>query len=258
MTDHVRLTKAGALATLVIDRPDKRNAMSLAMWEDLPALAKEVEGDSDVKVLVVRGAGHGPFCSGADITEFAALRMGVENGRRYSAAIRVGQRAVADLPVPTIAMICGFCIGGGSGLALACDIRVCEEGARFGVTPAKLGVVYSLTSTKRLVDAVGPSWAKQLLFTGDLVDAATALRIGLVNEVHPLAELEPRTYALAQRIATRASSSIRGSKEITSRVMAGQAVDDDEVQTLYDASYTSPDYTEGIRAFLEKRPPRFS
>lgn len=258
MTDHLRLTKAGAIATLVIDRPDKRNAMSLCMWQDLPALAKEVENDSDVKVLIVRGVGHGPFCSGADITEFAAMRMGVENGRRYSAAIRVGQRAVADLPIPTIAMVGGFCIGGGCGLALCCDIRACEEGARFAITPAKLGVVYSLTSTKRLVDTVGPSWAKQLLFSGDLIDAATALRIGLVNEVHPAAELEPRTYALAQRIATRARSSIRGAKEITNRIMGGQGADDDEVQILYDESYTSPDYAEGIRAFLEKRPPHFA
>ncbi|MFI7617289.1 enoyl-CoA hydratase/isomerase family protein [Nonomuraea terrae] len=255
MTPHLRLDTRGPIATLTIDRPAKRNAMNVEMWSALPSLVQEVAADDGVRVLVVRGNEH--FSAGADIGEFETHRRGAAAARRYSEIVHTAERALATLPKPTIAAVAGFCLGGGCELALACDLRVASEDARFGITPAKLGIVYSLTSTKQLVDAVGPAWARQILYTGDHLDAATALRIGLVNEVHPAERLLARAYELAEITASRAQVSVRGSKEIIDRILNGQHADDDAVLALYDASYASPEYAEGVEAFLEKRPPRF-
>lgn len=241
------------MATLLIDRPDKRNAMSLQMWQSLPGLVAEVCADPDVRVLVVAGAHPGVFSAGADIAEFPALRSEVGAGRHYSATIRAGQRAVADARVPTIAAISGTCLGGGCGLALACDLRIADDAARLGIPAARLGIVYSLPSTKRLVDVVGPAWAKQMLLTADPVDAATALRIGLVNEVHPHDALWPRVGQLARHIVARSAFSVEFAKDIINRVVAGQDSDDEECQARYDASYVAPEYLAGVAGFLGKR-----
>src|SRR5882757_7508696 len=204
----VRLDVDGAIATLTIDRPEKRNAMTYEMWSALPDLLGKMAADDAVRALVIRGTDH--FSAGADISEFAALRADSAGARRYGAAVHAGERSIATLGKPTIAAVTGVCVGGGCEIALACDLRIAAADARFGVTPAKLGIVYNATSTKRLVDAVGPSWARQILFTGDLLDAATALRIGLVNELHddPVA----RATELATTMASRAQVSVQGSK----------------------------------------------
>ncbi|MFI9009356.1 enoyl-CoA hydratase/isomerase family protein [Actinosynnema sp. NPDC053489] len=251
----LRLESGGAVARLTIDRPAKRNAMSYEMWSALPGLVEQVRDDDEVRVLVVRGGEH--FSAGADISEFSTLRNGAEGAARYSEAVHAGERAIATLGKPTIAAVTGFCIGGGCEIALACDLRLAADDARFGITPAKLGIVYNLTSTKQLVDVVGPAWAKQILFTGDILDAATALRIGLVNEVHPAGGLEDRVEALARTIASRAQVSVRGAKQIVNRVTDGRHDEDDAVRALYDDAVHSPEYAEGVTAFLEKRPPRF-
>jgi enoyl-CoA hydratase/carnithine racemase len=171
--------------------------------------------------------------------------------------VHAGERAIATLPKPTIAAITGVCVGGGCEIALACDIRVAADDARFGITPAKLGIVYNATSTKRLVDAVGPSWARQILYSAELIDAPTALRIGLVNELHPAEAVVSRGIALAETMASRAQVSVRGAKTIIDRITQGAFVEDEAIHALYEASVTSPDYAEGVQAFLEKRPPRF-
>lgn len=251
----LKLEIAGAVAVLTIDRPEKRNAMSFDMWSALPGLLDKVEADDSVRALVIRGNDH--FSAGADITEFTTLRADPAGAHRYSTAVHDGERSIASLTKPTIAAITGVCVGGGCEIALACDIRIAASDARFGITPAKLGIVYSATSTKQLVDAVGPSWARQILFTGELVDAATALRIGLVNELHPAADVVPRATTLAETMATRAQVSVRGAKTIISRITEGHITEDETVRALYEASITSPDYAEGVQAFLEKRPPRF-
>jgi enoyl-CoA hydratase/carnithine racemase len=253
--DELRLSVAGRIATLTIDRPARRNAMSYEMWSALPGLMAEVAALAEVRVLVVRGTEH--FSAGADISEFATLRNGPDGASRYSAAVHAGERAIATLPLPTIAAITGFCIGGGCEIALACDIRLAADDARFGITPAKLGIVYNFTSTRQLVAAVGPAWAKQILFSGDLIDAATALRIGLVNESHPVAALDQRVAELADHIASRARVSVHGAKQIINRITAGQTDEDDDVQMLYDNAVSSPDYAEGVAAFLAKRNPSF-
>ncbi|GAA3813103.1 enoyl-CoA hydratase-related protein [Sphaerisporangium flaviroseum] len=255
MTPHLRLDGSGPVATLTIDRPAKRNALSLEMWAALPSIMQAVEDDDAVRVLVVRGNEH--FSAGADIGEFRTHRRGAAAARRYSEIVHAAERAIATLRKPTIAAVSGYCLGGGCEMALACDLRIASEDARFGITPAKLGIVYSLASTKQLVDAVGPAWARQILYTGDHLDAATALRIGLVNEVHPANDLPARVRELAGTIASRAPVSVRGSEEIIARILHGQHADDDPVRALYDASYTSAEYAEGVDAFLEKRPPRF-
>jgi enoyl-CoA hydratase/carnithine racemase len=171
--------------------------------------------------------------------------------------VHAGERAIAGLHLPTIAAISGFCIGGGCEIALACDIRIAAEDAKFGITPAKLGIVYNLTSTKQLVDAVGPAWAKQILYTADILDAATALRIGLVNELAPTAELPGRVAELAGHIAARATVSVRGAKQIIGRIVDGLHTEDDTMQALYDEAVLSAEYAEGVEAFLAKRQPKF-
>ena len=249
------LSTAGAVAVLTIDRPEKRNAMSFEMWSALPGLLEKVSADDSVRALVIRGTDH--FSAGADISEFSSLRSDPAGARRYGAAVHEGERSIATLGKPTIAAVTGVCVGGGCEIALACDLRVAADDARFGITPAKLGIVYSATSTKQLVDAVGPAWARQILFTGELVDAATALRIGLVNELHPSDAVVPRAVALAETMASRAQVSVRGAKTIISRITDGHFDEDETVLALYEASVTSADYAEGVQAFLEKRPPRF-
>ena len=252
---HLALAIEGRVAILTIDRPARRNAMSFAMWSALPGLMDRLASAPDVRALIIRGNEH--FSAGADISEFATLRAGAEGARRYSAAVHAGERAIAGLEIPTIAAISGFCVGGGCEIALACDIRIAAQDARFGITPAKLGIVYNLTSTKQLVDAVGPAWAKQILFTGDILDAPTARQIGLVNELTPPGELHERARELAERMASRAPVSVRGSKQIVARITDGQHGEDEAVQAIYDAAVLSTEYAEGVAAFLEKRQPDF-
>ncbi|MGW5055575.1 enoyl-CoA hydratase/isomerase family protein [Actinokineospora sp. NPDC004072] len=252
---HLALTTDGPVAELTIDRPAKRNALSYQMWSAIPAIAAEVAADPAVRVLVIRGGEH--FSAGADIAEFQDLRRDAAGARRYQAAIHAATTALTELPKPTVAAITGFCIGGGCELALACDLRLAADDARFGITPSKLGIVFSLPSTKQLVDAVGPAWAKQILYTGEIFDAATALRIGLVNELHPAGALPGRVRDLAELMAARSQVTIRGAKAIVGRITAGRTDEDEAVHALYEDSVTSADYAEGVAAFLAKRPPRF-
>jgi enoyl-CoA hydratase/carnithine racemase len=252
--DELRLTITDRIATLTIDRPRRRNAMNYDMWSALPGFVNDVK-ESDARVFVIRGTEH--FSAGADISEFATLRNGPDGARYYSAAVHAGERAIATLPLPTIAAITGFCIGGGCEMALACDLRIAADNATFGITPAKLGIVYNFTSTRQLVQAVGPAWAKQILFTGDLIDASTALRIGLVNETHPVDALADRVTELANRIAGRAQVSVHGAKQIITRIGEGQTDEDDDIRALYDTAVLSAEYAEGVAAFLAKRDPVF-
>ena len=244
----------GGIATVVLNRPERHNAINLAMWQALPPLMAALDRD-DVDAVVFRGPAGGPFSAGADISEFTTLRRDPQDAERYGQAVAAGEGAITGYPGPTVAMVEGFAIGGGTQLALACDLRLCEAGSRFGITPAKLGIVYGLASTARLVDAVGRSWASWILLTGDLVDAPTALRIGLVHEV--CADLEGRTSELAATLAARARVSVRGGKALIGTVAEGQRTEDVEVRAHYTASLHGPEYAEGVAAFLAKRAPDF-
>jgi enoyl-CoA hydratase/carnithine racemase len=257
-TEDLVVERSGAVATLVLNRPDSHNAVRLGMYEALPDLLAEVDGDQAVKVLVVRGAGQKAFASGADISEFREVRANAETARAYNERVAAAEHALEGMSKPTIAMVHGYCIGGGCGLALACDLRFVDERARFGITPAKLGLVYSLDSTKRLVDVVGPSRAKWILMSGQLVNADRAHQIGLADEVVPTDDLEKLTYEFAELLCTRAQFSIRATKQIVTRILAGQTEDDEATRDLRNSSFDTDDYAEGVRAFLEKRPPTFT
>jgi enoyl-CoA hydratase/carnithine racemase len=252
------VSRDGGIVTVALSRPDKHNAVTYAMWWGLARLLPRLAQDDSVDVVVLRGTPGGPFSAGADIAEFRTLRADADGARRYGEAVDAGERALVEFPRPTVALVEGFAIGGGSQLALACDLRVCETGSCFGIPPAKLGIVYSLGSTARLVQEVGPAWARWILLTGDLLDAATALRIGLVHEVVEPGAVEARAYALAATLASRARVSLTGGKALVARCARGELDEDDDVQALYRASWTSEEYAEGVAAFLDKRPPDFS
>lgn len=255
--DHLVLSKDGAIATLAINRPDKRNPISFAMWKALPGLVAEVENDDEVKVLVIRGAGDKAFSAGADISEFRTYRADSEGARVYNEATHVAERALANLSKPAIAMIHGFCIGGGAEIALACDLRFADTNARFGITPARLGIVYSLTATKQLSDLAGPAVTKYILFSGEHLQARRAYEVGVIDELLEPDQLEERTYEFARLIASRSQYSVRSSKRIVQKIQAGETEDDAESLKLRNDSFDGADYEEGVRAFLEKRAPDF-
>ena len=254
---HLSVTRDGGVVTIAFTRPDKHNAISYAMWHAFGRLLPALEQDDSCDVVVLRGTPGGPFSSGADIGEFSTLRADPEGARRYGEAVEAGEQAIIDFAKPTVALIEGFAIGGGSQVALACDLRVCETGSRFGITPAKLGIVYALPSTARLVEVVGAAWARWILLTGDLLDAATALRIGLVHEVVEPDAVEARSYALAATMASRARVSLVGGKDMVARAARGALGEDDEVLAVYAGSWASAEYAEGVAAFLGKRAPNF-
>ncbi len=252
----LRLEKNGKIAHLVIDRPEKRNAFTQEMWELLPELLAEAMSDDSVRVLTVNASEKdSAFCAGADIEEFGAGSNDPEWRAKNQAAINKTQHDLTQATKPTIAIVDGDCIGGGCGIALACDIRIAGPAARFGITPAKLGLVYPLHDTKLLVDAVGPSQAKRILFSGQILSAQEAERIGLITQLvdDPYAE----AAILAKTMASVSTHSQRMSKQIIQRILEGQADDDTASSEMFDAAFESDDFREGVSAFLEKRKPEF-
>ncbi|WP_330460850.1 enoyl-CoA hydratase-related protein [Streptomyces sp. NBC_00820] len=233
-----------SVATVVIGHPAKRNAMTAAMWRSLPPLLEGLATDPGVRALVLTGEG-GTFCAGADIS---TLRGSPEEAQRLAVA---AEEALAAFPKPTVAAVRGHCVGGGSQLAAACDLRLAEEGALFGVTPAKLGIVYPASSTRRLVSLVGPAAAKYLLFSGELIDTGRALRTGLVDEVLPEGELGKRVAELTQVLVSRSQLTQAAAKEF-----ANGRTDRDAYWA--EQARGSGDTAEGVAAFLERRRPRFT
>lgn len=253
----VRLIKAGARATILIDRPAKKNAINEAAWNAFDGVAAEIAADPEIATVIVRGAG-GVFSAGADIAEFVALTSATAARRdAFADAVRGGEEAVAGIAKPVIAAIEGVCVGGGCQIALACDIRIAAEGTRFGVTPAKLGIVYPVVSTRRLVAAVGRSAAKDLLFTGRLITAGEALAIGLVDRVVPADRLDAEVEATAAAIEKNSRYSLAVSKR-TVDALDDPSPDLAELERLWRGGFSGEDLVEGARAFLDKRPPAFT
>jgi enoyl-CoA hydratase/carnithine racemase len=251
------LASDGPVARLVFNRPHARNAVTQAMWRALPGLLDEVARDAAVRVLVVQGVDATAFASGADIAEFESVYGTPAAARASSEAIDRAIEALATLPKPVVAMIRGVCVGGGCSLALACDLRFAEAGARFAVTPAKLGLCYSLADTRRLVAAVGLSRAKDLLYTGRIVGAEEALAMGLVDRVIPAGEIEAATLAWTKQLQSTAGSAHAATRRILGRLAAGAPDDDAEAKAIFLDCFAGDDFAEGFRAFLEKRKPRF-
>jgi enoyl-CoA hydratase/carnithine racemase len=257
VSDHLLVERQGEIATVVLNKPGSHNAISIDMYRDLPGLVAELDADPAVKVVVFRGAGQKAFASGADISEFERERGNAEAARNYNEHVAAAERAIEGMTKPTIAMIHGYCIGGGAGLALSCDIRFADPRAKFAITPAKLGLVYSLESTKRVVDLAGPSRAKWILISGQQIQAERALQLGLFDEIFETDELQKATYEFAELITTRAQFSVREGKAMVRRVVGGQVADDEETTRIRNSSFDTDDYAEGVRSFLEKRPPSF-
>lgn len=247
----VRLERSGAHARLLIDRAAKRNAFTQDMWVQLGALLNEARADPDVRLLTVEAAEPGPFCAGADIGELLANRDDAEWRAANQAAINRVQHDLARFPLPTIAFIDGDCVGGGCGIAIACDMRVATPRARLGITPAKLGLVYPLHDVKLLVDLVGPGQAKRMLYSGLLLGADEAQRIGLIEVIADSAD------ELAATILANSSHSTRNIKAFVRRILDGQTGDDAETRATFAAAFTGADFIEGTTAFVEKRKPRF-
>jgi enoyl-CoA hydratase/carnithine racemase len=247
----LRLEIVGRVAHLLIDRAAKRNAFDQAMWLQLPLLLTEAVADETVRLIILQSAEPGMFCAGADIAELSTNASNADWRAANQAAINAAQYALTRAAKPVIAMIDGDCIGGGCGLALACDLRVATAHARFGITPAKLGLVYPLHDTKLLVDLVGPAKAKEILFTGTLIDAAEAHRIGLINHVADNAD------DLIETMLSTSGHSQRESKAMIRRILDGQAEDDADSLKRFADAFTRADFREGVAAFLEKRKANF-
>lgn len=247
----LRLEKQGATAHLLIDRAAKRNAFDIAMWTAMPQILAEVASTPDLRLLVLRAAEPGAFCAGADIGELLANKDDAEWRAANQRAINTAQFELTRFALPTIAFVDGDCVGGGCGLALACDLRVASPRARFGITPAKLGLVYPLHDVKLLSDLVGPGQAKRMLYTGSLIDAPEALRIGLVEAV------DQDFAQFAKPILAASPHSTRQIKGFVRRVLDGQTHDDADTLAVFAAAFTGPDFLEGTSAFVEKRKPEF-
>jgi len=251
--------KDGAIGWMIFNNPERRNAVSLEMWQRAAEILAGFAQDSSVRVVVLAGAGGKAVVSGADISRFKDERQEAEAVAVYQAATDKAYQMLQSLPVPTIAMIRGYCIGGGTAIAVSCDLRVASENARFGIPAAKLGLGYGPKRAKPLVDLVGPAFAKEMYFTGRQFDAEEARRMGLVNSVVADEKLEAAVADMASTIAENAPLTVRSTKLTVNELMK-DAGDRDiaRCEAAAAACFTSRDYREGQAAFMEKRKPRFT
>jgi enoyl-CoA hydratase/carnithine racemase len=254
MDDALSLSVADGVARIVIRRPARRNAFSRAMWRRLSALLAEAAAEPSLGALLLAGEG-GQFSAGADIAEFEATYAEAATAEAANAEIAEAVEALAGFAAPTIAAISGACVGGGVSLALACDLRVADATARFAVTPARLGLIYSHADTRRLVRAVGAARAKELLFTGRMVPAEEAARIGLVCTLAEDAEAE--ADRLAASLAAGSRPALRAIKRMVEDAAAG-VPEGPWHRAAFAEAFRGEDFAEGRAAFLAKRPPRFS
>jgi enoyl-CoA hydratase len=246
------------VGVVTFNNPDKRNAMSLDMWEGLGQALVELRDDADVRVVILTGAGDKAFVSGADISQFEKNRHNAQASEEYSRRSDAQRALLADFPKPTIACIRGFCLGGGMQVAMLTDIRIASENSQFGIPAAKLGIAYGYDGLKHLVSLVGPSWARLLLYTGMRIDSAEALRIGLVDRVMPDTELWNATTEIARIISGNAPLAIKAAKiTIAQALKDPDQRDMDAIKAIGTACMDSEDFREGRQAFMEKRKPKF-
>jgi enoyl-CoA hydratase len=257
-TDKMIARIDGAVGHMIFNNPTRHNAVSLEMWEAAETILDAFESDTTVRVMVLSGAGGRSFVSGADISKFESERANQEAVATYNAKVQRVYARIEHFPRPTIAMIHGYCIGGGLNLAVACDLRICSNKAAFAMPAARLALGYPFDSIRRLTQAVGPGMAKALMFSAERIDAAEALRIGLVQRVLEPDALESHVESYAGRIAANAPLTIRAMKYISGQVLADPVARDlARCDEMVAACFASEDYVEGRTAFSEKREPRF-
>ena len=251
---RIELTQTGAHAALTIFNPARRNAMTLSMWKQLTEAVHELDADPRVHLITLQGH-EGTFVSGADISEFAKVRGSLEEAQAYEAVNGATFDALRRSKTPTVALIEGFCFGGGVGIAAACDMRLASETARFSIPAAKLGLAYPVDGIADLVRLIGPGFTKRMFFTAEPIDAAAALRVGFVEDMATREEFEARCKTVIATILSRAPMTQRAAKAAIAAVYDG-----DLREAAMDhaaACFQSDDYQEGWKAFLEKRPPAF-
>jgi enoyl-CoA hydratase/carnithine racemase len=258
-TDKILAEKKDGIGWLTFNNPERRNAMSLEMWHAVETVLEDYENDPEVRVVIMHGAGGKAFVSGADISQFEDQRKNAEQAEAYAKISEGAKKRLATLSKPLIAMIQGFCIGGGLGIATSADIRIASDDSRFGIPAAKLGLAYAFGALEKLVALVGPAFAKEILFTGRKLDAQEALRIGLVNRVVPADRLEATVREMAAEIVGNAPLTVRSSKITIDQVVTDPDKRDMAlVEESFRRCFDSKDYAEGRKAFMEKRTPVFT
>jgi enoyl-CoA hydratase len=258
-TDKMLSRKDGHIGYVTFNNPERHNAVSLDMWAATSQMLDAFAGDDDVRVVVITGAGGKSFVSGADISKFESERSSLEAVKHYNTIVARANETISEFPKPTIAMIRGYCIGGGLGLAVCCDLRICSDNSKFGIPAAKLGLGYSYPGVKRLSDIVGPAFAKEIFFTARQFDAEEARVMGLVNRIVPADELEAYVKNYADTIANNAPLTVKTAKFIVNETMRDESKRNPARCTeLVEQCFKSSDYTEGRRAFMEKRKPAFT
>ncbi|MBH5367539.1 enoyl-CoA hydratase [Bradyrhizobium glycinis] len=247
------------VGVITFNNPDKRNAMSLEMWEGFGEALTALRHDDTVRIVILRGAGGKAFVSGADISQFEKVRHNAAASEEYAKRSAAQRALLADYPKPTIACIDGYCLGGGMQVAMLADIRLASQDSQFGIPAAKLGIAYGYDGLRHLVSLVGPAWARLLMYTGMRIDSAEALRIGLVERVFPQGELWGETMTIAETIAQNAPLAIKAAKITIAQVVKDESRRDMEaIKAIGNACMDSADFREGRQAFMEKRKPQFT
>jgi enoyl-CoA hydratase/carnithine racemase len=258
-TEKILSHKEAGIGTIIFNNPQRHNAVSLDMWAATRRILDGFVNDEEVRVVVLTGAGGKAFVSGADVSKFESERGTLDATRHYGATVEQAYAAIEQFPKPTIAMIRGYCIGGGVGLAVCCDLRICSDNSRFAVPAAKLGLGYGYAGLRRLIDVVGPAFAREIFFTARQFDADEARHMGLINRIVPEAELEAYVRTYAETIAGNAPLTVKAAKYIV-----GEAMKDESARNLarcaelVEDCFASNDFIEGRRAFMEKRKPAFT
>jgi enoyl-CoA hydratase/carnithine racemase len=258
ITDQLIIDKKDGVGRITFDNQARRNALTYEMWQGIPIVMADFADDDAVRVIVFAGAGGKAFSAGADISEFAKKRSGEDAVAIYNEAVAEATDALVDAKKPLLAKIDGFCVGGGLGVAMTCDLRIAAADSRFAVPAAKLGLGYKMQGLKILVDQVGPAAAKEIFFTARQFDAEEALQMGLVNRVLPPEDLAAYVDDYAATIAGNAPLTVLAAKTVIGQVLLDANDRDlDLCQQVVDDCFASEDYQEGRKAFMEKRKPEF-
>lgn len=258
MTNEIYVEKNGYIATLMLNRPEKRNSLSRAMFQTILDNLEALRIDSSIKVLIVRGVNEVAFSSGANISEFLDVRYATNHAKAYNDLALKAIDALYKFPHPTIAMIQGLAIGGGLELANACDFRLATPKSKLGITAANIGIIYNLESTKRLMNIVGAAKAKEILYTANIFTAEEGKNIGLITALHEPEDIENATIQFANHLLSKSSVANAGIKKIIQAIVDGENEESEELSQMILDSFSSDDYNEGIQAFLNKRKPIFN
>lgn len=254
----MRLEISAPFAEIILDRPEKRNALSIEMWSQIPDLVRDAQANANVKIVLIHGGDSGSFAAGADISEFETIYATRDAAKRSGDVISAALQAVETCNKPVIAVIDGACVGGGVSLAMACDLRIASEGAKLGITPAKLGLVYPPTDTRLLLRHVSLSRAKDMLFTGRIIPAAEALAINLIDMISDTENTLNFAKAYAETIASNSQWSVRSIKEMIAGLTTENWSDNSpEAKRMFLDGFENDDFHDGYRAFLQKRTPNF-